>query len=317
MPAKPLQQVGIALAVPLTWDNFRARAETSDWLSKYFDRDLNAYDLDLYLRERWENEYLPLVVEPLTEVVEVAWQGGATVHTCATLDEIQSITREKQIAILFAHWKGPEVVFEDLREQNTTAPYLARLQALDDELPVWLRSQLSRAHGDPSTVVKVLNESLHFSGEKRSGRGDTIVLQHCVTRDAAVREELDALFEGLLRPGNRLELYDGLHTKEELEEAIGPDFDGVLDLTLCTSTVPADYIAARRHHTMRTVQFPKEIEFVWAAKCIAGTLNLFSSGNFEYQEAREMATGILKSEMQKFMNSYDYEPKKRSQQHGW
>ena len=298
MSGNPLEQVGIAIAVPISWEDFRARVEHSDWLSKYFDRDLGREDLDLYLQARWETEYLPLVVKPLKNLIELGAQGGAGIYTSATLKDIRSITEEKQVAILCCHWKGPEIVYEDLLEHDGTTPFGDRLEGTAEDWAVWLRAQIRRAAASPSKLVDVLNESLKFPA-KRTGEGGTIVMESSVTRRAMLREKLNALFDGLLRPGNRLELYDGLCMKEALEQAISPRFQGVLDLTLCTSTVPADYIAACRHHTLRTVQFPWQIEFVWAARVIAGTLSLFSSGNFEYQEAREVAIGVHRREVQR------------------
>lgn len=314
MPANSLERVGIAVAVPLTWRDFAPRVRFSDWLSKYFDRDLDENDLATYLRDRWEEEYFPLVVEPLNEVLEIASRNGAAIYTNATLIDFHSITSEKEIVILFAHWKGSEIVFEDLLERTTTAPYLARLASFKSDLVSWLGPKLSRVRDDIPGLLEVLNQSLDVPVDKASGSGDPIVLQHCVTRRAIMREQLDAIFRGLLRPGNLVELYDRLRTKEELEAAIWQPFHGVLDLTVCTSTVPADYIRARRHDRLRTVQFSDTVEFVWAGKCVAGALDLFSTGNFEYQEARDTVARILESEVKSLQGAdHDYKPKKRSQ----
>ena len=128
-----------------------------------------------------------------------------------------------------------------------------------------------------------------------------IVLEHEITRSARRRDEIDAMFVGLLRPGNLLELFDGLHGKEVVESAIAPGVTGILDLTTCTSTVLADYIAARRHHEIRTVQFPTVQEFLWCAKCVEASLQLVVVNAMPYQEARRLAgnaiTHILKGLM--------------------
>lgn len=316
MPVNALEQVGIAVAVPLTWEDFRSRAATSHWLAKYFDRDLGAHDLEQYLRDRWDDEYLPLVADPVHEVLDLASNSGAAVHRDATLEDIRSITEDKQIAIVFAHWKGPEVVFEDLMWHDGALPYLTRLADKHDDFSIWLRSRLDLAGSDTSKLAQVLEDSLNYNAQGSTSAEGAHILQHCTSSHATVREQLNRTFKGLLRPGNRLELYDGLHTKEELEQAIAPTFSGVLDLTICTSTIPADYIAARRHHAMRTVQFEYEIEFVWAAACMPGTLKLFSTGNFDYQEARDTVVRIRLSEMERLLGGHDAKPKRYSQQCG-
>jgi hypothetical protein len=93
----------------------------------------------------------------------------------------------------------------------------------------------------------------------------------------------------MIRPGNRLELLDGLHSKESFEAAVAPEFEGVLDFAACTSTILADYVEHRRRNRLRTVQAPNPIEFVASAPIIEGTLELFARGPFSYQEARTHA----------------------------
>ncbi len=119
------------------------------------------------------------------------------------------------------------------------------------------------------------------------------VLENQVTRTARQRSELDELFAGLVLPGNRLELFDGLHSKESIEKAIAPQFNGILDLTTCTSTVLADYISSRRRQRFRTVQMPTVQEVLWGAKCVEQTLGLVRDRGMPYLEARSVAAAAL------------------------
>lgn len=314
MSVSELRDVGIAVAIPLTWDGFRSRAGESDWLAKYFDRDLDAEEREKYLRCRWELEYRELVADPVCKVLDLASAAGAMVCRDATLQDVRSITEAKQIAILFAHWKGPEVTFEDFSEHDSTLPFMARLASNQDDLSAWLRSQLSLAGPDISQLVKIFAAALDYApASSRSAEG-TLILEDAVTRHARIREQLNELFADLLRPGNRLELYDKMQTKEALEEAIAPTFKGVLDLPVCTSTIPADYIASRRQHSIRTIQFANEIEFVWAARCIADTLGLLTTGNFGYLEARGIVVQILRNEMKRLLANHNGKSKGRPQQ---
>jgi hypothetical protein len=119
------------------------------------------------------------------------------------------------------------------------------------------------------------------------------ILELAITRMSRRRDVIDYVFQGLLQPGNRLELSDGLHTKEETEVAIVGSFVGVLDLTVCTSTVLGDYIAARRKNALRTVQFSAVQELLWGAKCISETLRLVAKECLPYLAARGMASDII------------------------
>src|SRR5713226_10447056 len=64
-------------------------------------------------------------------------------------------------------------------------------------------------------------------------------------------------------------------------------------MSLCTSTVLGDYIAARRKHALRTVQFPTVQELLWGAKCISETLRLVTEHCLPYLRARKMASNIV------------------------
>lgn len=104
---------------------------------------------------------------------------------------------------------------------------------------------------------------------------------------------MDRLFERLIRPGNRIELFDGLHSKEALESSLFAHFDGTLDLTTCTSTIVCDYISRVRRNRVRTVQYPAVQEFVWCAHCVMLALRMVSESGRPCQEARLMASEIV------------------------
>lgn len=293
-----LADTGILIAVPLTQTEFHQRVQTSDWLGKFLPPDIASEGLKAAIDERWRTSYSPLIAEPLQELLDLAQLGNAEVRRMAGLADLVAMTSEKHLVILFAHWKGPEVLYDDLIQPSDYNAFLNQVAQSSTPLGSWIASELRRRLSDASydTLLDILNEALdeHLSS---IGDGGSIVLKHAVTLNAQRREELEQLFPGFLRPGNRLELFDGLHSKEVIESHVAPDFRGILDLTACTSTVLADYIAARRRHQLRTVQFPKLLEFIWAAKAVAGALQLTSGGNFEYLEARNLVTGILDQEI--------------------
>ena len=141
----------------------------------------------------------------------------------------------------------------------------------------------------------MLSEALlvDIAEEQGTAEGVQKVLELDITRMSRRRDTMDSIFQGLLNPGNRLELPDGLHTKEETELSIASSFEGVLDLTVCTSTVLGDYVGGRRRHAFRVVQFPTVQELLWGAECVSKTLQLVAEDSQPYLRARLMASRIL------------------------
>jgi hypothetical protein len=290
-----LADTGILVAVPLNRDEFEERVHSSDWLGKFRPPDAGPEAVRAAIDNRWRDTYSPLVAEPVLETVWFAQSAGADVQTRATLADLARLTATKRVVILFGHWKGPEIVFDDLLPGWTVNRFVELAAMSQTPIAQWITSRLGNRAGTKSgsgAVLDALNDALNF-GMDGVRDGIQSVLEHEVTRHARRREELQTLFSPVLRPGNRLELFDGLHSREVVEAAIAKDFEGVLDLTACTSTVLADYIAVRRRHRLRTVQFPVLVEFIYAAKAVAGTLQLTATGNFEYLEARDTVTKLF------------------------
>ncbi len=300
MDPSALADTGILIAVPLTLAEFRKRVQDSDWLGKFRPPGAGAEELQAATDVRWRDVYSPLVAEPLQEVVEIrTGRMGAEVRAAAQLADLAAVTGAKKTAILFAHWKGPEIVFDDLIPPWNFDALANRAAESRGPMGKWVDAALGKRRSklDSDAVLDVLNEALDapLGG---SADGVASILEHAVTRQARRREELQALFPDLLRAGNRLEMFDGLHSKEEVEASVALDFAGILDLTACTSTVLGDYLAARRRNRLRTVQFPEVVEFIWAAKAVAGALRFAASGGFDYLEARDLTTRMLTQAIQ-------------------
>lgn len=276
----------LLVAVPLSRAEFGHRVLDSDWLGKFRPARAPSEAWEQALDESWNDEYGPLVGEPVAALVKTAGELGVDVHTAATLDDLRGATASRGIVALFAHWKGAEVEYDDVlggRER-----FVEACARKDAPLARWIAADLAKAGRG---VDETLNAALECP--LPSSSGDIEVREHPATRNAGRRDEMDRMFSGLLRPGNCLELYDGLHDKWAVDRAIAPGFSGILDLTACNSTVLGGFLAGRRGHAMRTVQFPQFVEFIWAATCLSGTLRLVASGQFEYQEARLVAKQLL------------------------
>jgi len=271
--------------VPVDDAEFELRMPSSDWLSKFWGETPPA--------ERWRKDYQPYVAAHLVALIEKAERLGVKAVRGTTLDLFREATGTNDLIILFAHWKGFEVIVDDLARPNERAVYAER--AAGSHTPLARSLQRELASRDDRTVREILAGAVYGNGlepEKLEAGIDRIYESELTARTRR-RDELDALFKGLLRPGNRLELFDGLHCSEAVESSIAPEFRGILDLTVCTSEVLGDYIGSRRRAAVRTVQFPEVQDFGWASLCVEIALQMHLVDGIPYLEARMHAMNIL------------------------
>ncbi|MGH8070205.1 MAG: hypothetical protein ACRERE_34155 [Candidatus Entotheonellia bacterium] len=305
-----MHEIALLFGIPVNQEEFVSRVSESDYLRRFNSLDHNAAERQAYLESAWENEHRPWVADPFGELMEAALRLDVDVRTQATLATLREVTAQRSVVVVFAHWKGPEIVYEDLVAPVDECAFVERVRENDRPLNRWLLDRFRNIGLREATAISpvrrwpfwpfasrhdqplhgILDECLSAEIPEHLSVEDGVdeVLEHQMTRAARRRDTLNALFQGLLRPGNRLELFDGLHAKEVVESIIAPDFEGVLDLTTCTSTVLADFIAARRDLRLRTVQFPTVQEPLWAAKCVKATIELIAAAEFSYLEARNL-----------------------------
>ncbi len=314
-PAAGARASGVALlfGVPVTRDEFERRAGESDWLRKFYHRQADPRARRRRLQQAWERDYEPWIADPFTALRRRASRLGAEVSTGATLDTLRAATAEKSVVVLVSHWKGPEIVNDDFVEPVIEAAFLARARRSDSAMGRWLCRRLEARRGGGrrrpglwrslfgegrgETLREVIRQAVDaeiedFEANEADGLDE--VLEHPATRAARRRDALDEVLADLLRPGNRLELFDGLHKKEAVAAAVAPGFEGMLDLTTCTSSYLADFISSRHRQRLRTTQLPAVQEPLWAAKHLEWTLELVAGQGLGYLEARELAGRKLK-----------------------
>jgi hypothetical protein len=295
-------KIQLLCGVPTSKAAFAARVGTSDFLRKY----RTASDAEHVMGEidrAWQNDYSPLIADPLALLIRSAQELRIEVDTDANLTALKAATSNKRVVIILSHWKGPEIVADDLLSQVGKAAFAARPKNLRNAFGRWLAAELGRSPSVKSlwpfanarvlTLTEILNQALSVRLEETNVLVDR-VLEQPQTLSARRREILDMTFDGLLTPGNRLELFDGLHSKEQIETAIAPNFDGILDLTTCTSAYLADYIGGKRHHRFRIVQFPTVQEPLWTVLYLKATLDLAVTGGLPYLVARDRALATLR-----------------------
>jgi hypothetical protein len=314
--------IALILALPISYSEFVTRVARSDWLSRFNDRELSREAFADALTKLWNSQYLPFVAKPLQQLIEVAGELKVEVRTQATLETFREATSWWRNVILFAHWKGPEVLDEDLIQEAEIEKFLQRVRSEESPMAQWLRKRLEAAscaenEMSPSrlgllhrigftlkrarlaSLIQILSEAVTLPLNETDSANQLTVLESDDNRFARQRDRLNSIFKGLLRPGNRLELFDGLHSKESIEGALFKDFEGVLDLTSCTSTILGDYIGAKRRHRVRTVQFASVQEVLWGSRCVSLALRVQAEQNISYQQARVLASKMMKHELER------------------
>jgi hypothetical protein len=156
-----------------------------------------------------------------------------------------------------AHWRGADVTDDDLRDGWEAC--IERASA-DDPMAL-VKAELvgsgtitGGASGnrgsadDRRRAARALNRVV-TSGVLRPFLPSSVAtdfVTHDLILQTLSRDLLDLAFGGALRPGNQLELFDGLHSLAAVDGAIERDFAGVLDLSCCTSSVLGTYLGMRR-----------------------------------------------------------------------
>jgi hypothetical protein len=308
----PRERISLLFGIPVTEMEFFARVESSDFLQKYA---LPAFEPDSrrYYTECWQQSYLPDVATVLQRIIAKANALQIRTVTGATLSDLCASSIETEVVVLFSHWKGPDISNDDFVKPTSEAAFASRVQKDNSSLGRWLAEQFSHhrlcePHATsragplkkmldlvfewrrPKTLRKILQESLTVSLPNDLPLKQTvdIYLESPITGSTRRRDHIDLLFTGLIKPGNRLELFDGLHNKESIESNIAPHFSGCLDLTTCTSVAFADYIASKRNFVPRIVQFDEDEDVVWAATSLELTLAYVADGE-NYFKARTYA----------------------------
>jgi hypothetical protein len=108
------------------------------------------------------------------------------------------------------------------------------------------------------------------------------------------RDEIDVMLDGLIQPGNLIELFDGMQTKEAFESAIAPGFTGFLDLTTCTSTILGDHVSRQRGAALRLLAFATNQDLMWHSNCMATALEMTVHDRRPYPDARIEAERLFR-----------------------
>jgi hypothetical protein len=289
--------VTLLLGLPLLEEDFIVRIDSepscrSDFLAKYDAPDLAPEARNAARRRWWMSRYKTNVADPLLKLARAAIALGCDVRERATLADLGATARGDNVVIVMSHWKGPEFSNDDFLAPFENA-LESRLAAIDHPLASAIvksmqpqRSWLPFFNLKPLSARAAVRQSLDAAIAETQTAGDCHY-ELDATRRARRRALLDTWLHGLIRPGNRLELFDRLHGVADVSSAISPRFTGVLDLTVCTSTWLGDHLGHAAAQRFRTVQFIEPQDFLDASMRIRQVLTVFSEGLFSYPAARQ------------------------------
>ena len=184
---------------------------------------------------------------------------GAVGGTTPGLLDLPELLASHPVVTIVAHWRGSSLGADDLITEP--AHFLERVKSKVDPLGVELAHRLICARSDgilsqpdaalrASLLTEWINEAVIHShallpGAFKAEANITTVIDD-LTLQARHRAMLDRAFPDLLRPGNQIELRDGLHAPEDLEAAVPEGWTGILDLAICHSAYAAHIVKAGR-----------------------------------------------------------------------
>ena len=299
--------IWLLFGLPVTKGEFLSRlsaaeeSNPSDYLAKFDDPDLTWSERIKHHDTQWLSHYAESVADPLQRLAQKAESLGVYVRQGARMADLAAAAAAARVIVLFSHWKGPEFVSDDF-SVGLDDVFEERIKEQTTPVAMWLKSAVSPkqprrwlARQTPMTPRSALYQCIgaQIRAVKPEGIAETHELS--TTTAASRREAVDQWLAGYVRPGNRLELFDGLHDKREIAAAL-ENFTGILDLTVCVSTFLGDYLGAATKHRFRTVQFlaPQDP----AESCFRLGLTLTIAVTVEgqnYLVARQLAAKVLPS----------------------
>jgi hypothetical protein len=187
---------------------------------------------------------LSRVAKAIGSLAESATEFGVRVVLNARRQDLSELFKGCRVVTVLGHWRGPEIASRDLL--LPPLELARRLSAGDDECLALLGQGLRKDWLDVvakgaddrqrrSRLAELLDErlgrepALMRPPDGASWHMDAETLRHMN------RAALDAVLPDGLVPGNRLELYDGLHAPDVIAGAVPETWAGIADLSSCQS----------------------------------------------------------------------------------
>jgi hypothetical protein len=244
----------LAIALPLDHDAFSAD------LAAGTSHDFSSSTLRGTRPEvAWAKTGAPLA-ELCGGLLQLAETLGVKVLREARLGDLAALFRDHSVVTIVAHWRGALLVGADLRDEPSIL--LERIRAGTDPLCRDLAERLTPALTDPVLARPTLNDRRSAFAQLvngtviRSGRplpgcvapvpNGVMVAIDDLTLESLHRDRLDRSFPDLLRPGNRVELRDGLHSPASIAATVPSSWNGIVDFVICRSAYLAHTVKDRK-----------------------------------------------------------------------
>jgi hypothetical protein len=274
-------------------------AYCSDYLSQTVGADVRHEDKARLLRRaehNWERGYQQICQEA-DGLIAIAERLGVHVVRAATLEDLRRCSAQFSTLILFAHWKGSTIYLRDVRAHVLSIG--SALRSTTHPLSQWLVDEFSRSAPYAKTAsrkefarqflnfVNILIEServLHAVPGLLPERLLTLFGESPLFSKTMSRDLLDEALS--IEPGNKLELFDGLHSPGVVEQTIAASFRGTLELAGCQSAVLASFIRNKRGNALTIINGTTDIHTAVRYAKVRTALSRSAQSGCTYLDAR-------------------------------
>lgn len=260
----------IAIALPLTKEKFFSDldVDTPNDYAKCFRSQIWEKLTPEALWARYKENIVNLVDDVTREVERL----GVKVVRDIRLADFSSIL-DREVITIVSHWRGAIIEQDDFIDFMR---FIERLNTSSDEVITNIRRKLPKhvvekmqGRGNSASfkkeVVKELNQLL-----KAENLGNRIGFESAPNEQPLPVEQrtyfnrvtLERAFNSELKKGNQVEFYDRLQSPEAIRNQIPDSFDGLLNLIICNSILPAESIKSmKRNCLIISNQYPAKPRF--------------------------------------------------------
>ena len=285
----------LIMALPLDFSAIKAAFEGGayqDYVARSVMRG-RAEDL-------WEKTFAA-VAKSARKLIDNGRGHGVRVVENGTIRDVEAAFESRTTVTIIAHWRGTPVTIDDIR-----APVEQIVDLIDRDVSAFghrLRAGMPERWREPiangvsergrvSRLAEVLNARIGRRPELAPNSWAIEQYTDEPTLKYLNRQRLDSEWAGLIKPGNRLELADGLHSCDRLVAAVAPSWSGVADFSNCQSAQLIDQIKCGRSDR-NVIGNINDTNPISRMLVIDGVYKLMARYELNYIDAREaIAQGL-------------------------
>jgi hypothetical protein len=193
--------------------------------------------------ELWSDSFEPVATAART-LVEEAIPLGIRVRENATVNDLADLFENCEVVTVIAHWRGPQISKQDVIVDP--AEVIQRLAKDMGDVAIRMRAGLPSGWYDRlesvgsdsarrSRLAEFLNTRMSRLPTLAAPPAGTEWHMDETTLRHQNRAALDVWWPEAFRPGNQLELFDGLHSSDAISAIVPERWAGVADLSNCQS----------------------------------------------------------------------------------